>query len=392
MLHDTNRQWARFHRASCDNDQSYGTRSDGAGEGGTGTSAGCGWAGAGNHRAPILDALGQIATGLQRLAETGRNLAAQQALVDDRLLRIEHNRVFATFSRVVSAGKAMLERAKSILPPRLKEDAGDDPPGYAKWVAHELAGLPSAERARVESSTWIQRPRISVIMVVRMGKRFWKVWNPCADRYENWELCVAVNQAGKSRVSGLSVPVRCVAGDALDGAEALNAAANMATGEYLSFLPETGALSPLALYYVAEAARQGAFDVLYSDEDCLDAERRRVRPIFKPDWSPDLLTSCMYAGHLLTIRRECFLQAGGLSGNYGDAHLFDLVLRLADRPLRVRHIPRVLCHCLSSLPLPLATDAAARAIADAIVRREQAPAACVPGPSPGTFVAAETVQ
>ena len=106
-------------------------------------------------------------------------------------------------------------------------------------------------------------------------------------------------------------PFRYVAADAPDNAQALNAAANLATGEYLSVMQITGTLSPLALYYVAEAVQQGAVDVLYSDEDLLDAEGQRVRPVFKPDWSPDLLTSSMYLGHLLTIHRERFVQSGG---------------------------------------------------------------------------------
>jgi GT2 family glycosyltransferase len=339
----------------------------------------------------LLDALGQIAAGLDRLAEAERNLAIQQAILDDRLLRVERNRAFTAFNRMVAAGASIFQRAKSSLPARLrKEDR--EAAGYAQWVAHELAGLPSVEQARAASSNWTQRPRISVIMVARNGETVRQVLESLRQQaYENWEICAAVNQACESRVSELSGPVRYVAGDALDDAQALNAAANLAAGEYFSIMQETGALAPLALYYVVEALQQGAYDVLYSDEDSLDTERRRVRPIFKPDWSPDLLTSCMYMGYLLTIRRERFLQSGGLSSGYGDAHLLDLVLRLADEPLRVCHIPRVLYHRFAPLPVPLApapraTDPACQAITDAVMRREQTASTCVPGPGAGTFV------
>jgi len=149
-------------------------------------------------------------------------------------------------------------------------------------------------------------------------------------------------------------------------------------------------LSPLALHYVAEALQQGRFDVVYSDEDTLDGEGRRVRPLFKPDWSPDLLTSCMYMGHLLTIRKECFRKAGGFSSDYAEAHVFDLVLRLSDGPLRVGHIPRVLYHDLSRPPAPGLPDSAARAIAKAVERREQTAATCVPGPAVGSFLVRRT--
>jgi GT2 family glycosyltransferase len=303
--------------------------------------------------APLLvEALGQIAAGLDRLAEAERNLAIQQALLDDRLLRVEHNRAFTAFNRMVTAGVTLFQRAQSSLPARLRQEKRDPAP-YATWVAHELAGLPSVEQARAASNTWTERPRISVIMTVRNGETVPEGLESLRKQaYENWELCAAVNQACQSRVSGFGGPFRYVEGDALNDAQALNAAVKLATGEYVSVLQETGTLSPLALYYVAEAARQGAFDVLYSDEDSLDTERRRVLPIFKPDWSPDLLTSCMYMGHLLTIRRERLTQSGGLSNEYAGAHLRDLVLRLADEPLRVCHIPRVLYHGLSPTSAP----------------------------------------
>ena len=334
----------------------------------------------------LLEALEQIAAGLDKLAEEKRNLAAQQALMDDRLLRIEHGGAFTTFNRIVAASTSLFQRAKNSLPARLGEESRDSA-DYATWVAHEQAGLPSVEQARAASNAWTQRPRISVIMVVRNGDVAREGLEALRNQaYESWELCMAVNQDSKSRVSGLCGPVRYVSGDALDDAQALNAAASLATGEYLCVMQETGVLSPLALYYVAEATQQGTLDVLYSDEDSLDKGRRRVRPVFKPDWSPDLLTSCMYMGHMLAIRRERFLQSGGLSSNYGDAHLLDLMLRLADKPLRVCHIPRVLCHGLAPFPAPGATDPAARAIGDAVMRREQAASTCLPGPCAGTYI------
>jgi GT2 family glycosyltransferase len=225
-------------------------------------------------------------------------------------------------------------------------------------------------------------------MVIRTGATATKSLESLRRQaYDNWELCVAGNEACKPQLPGFSERVRPVAAEGLGEAEALNAAAGLATGEYLLVLPETGILSPLTFYYVAEALQRETFDVLYGDEDSLDADGRQVRPLFKPDWSPDLLTSCMYMGNPLVIRRERFLQAGGFSGEFGDAHVFDFVLRLADEPLRVHHIPRVLYHGLGELPAGPAPECAARAIALAVSRREGTTATCVPGPAPGTWVA-----
>lgn len=46
--------------------------------------------------------------------------------------------------------------------------------------------------------------------------------------------------------------------------------------------------------------------VVYVDEDRYDAEGQLADPWFKPDWSPDLLDSCLYFGSLVAIRGEHF--------------------------------------------------------------------------------------
>src|SRR5438105_619703 len=52
----------------------------------------------------LFEAIAQIAAGLDRLGEAERNLAIQQAILDDRLLRVERNRAFTMFNRLVAAG------------------------------------------------------------------------------------------------------------------------------------------------------------------------------------------------------------------------------------------------------------------------------------------------
>ena len=238
--------------------------------------------------APLLaEALAQIGASLDRLAEAERNLAIQQALLDDRLLRVEHNRAFTAFNRIVAAGANLFQRTKGRVPARLTPE-DRDLTAYATWVAHEHAGLPTVEQARATSNAWSRRPKISIVMVVRNGETARQGLESLTKQaYENWELCAAVNQLYASQISSSYGSVRYIAGDHLDEAEALNSAASLATGEYLCVMQETGTLAPLALYYVAESLQQNTFDIVYSDEDSLDAGGRRTRPVFKPDWSPD---------------------------------------------------------------------------------------------------------
>lgn len=44
--------------------------------------------------------------------------------------------------------------------------------------------------------------------------------------------------------------------------------------------------------------------VVYGDEDVLTQKGEYKTPWFKPDWSPDLLDSCLYFGSLVAVRRE----------------------------------------------------------------------------------------
>ena len=354
-------------------------------------------------------ALDQLRDIQQRSLDVERNLAIQQALLDDRLLRLENNRIFRIWGKLTATRRNLslramhaLERSplRALLGGLLVPGLGASSKDYAKWVAAEQAASPVGA-GRTTSETWKRRPTISLILPVRHGRGLVETLESIRNQeYRHWQLCVALDESCQSHVlpavkdfGAVFGSVRHVVVQGCDGAEGLNRAVALATGEYLCFLEEAGTLAPLALYYVAEALQSGTFDLLYSDEDSLDAKGRRVRPIFKPDWSPDLLTSCMYVGHLLTVRRAMFEESGGLRGEFGGAHLHDLLLRIADGPLRVHHLNRVLYHSRSGGRTVLdraieseASSMTARAIQDAITRRERTAAECIPGPNYCTFL------
>ena len=47
-------------------------------------------------------------------------------------------------------------------------------------------------------------------------------------------------------------------------------------------------------------------EILYGDEDVQEADGKKRCPVFKPDWSPDVLDSCFYFGSLVAVRSEFF--------------------------------------------------------------------------------------
>src|SRR5207244_5254923 len=90
-------------------------------------------------------------------------------------------------------------------------------------------------------------------------------------------------------------------------------------------------------------------DVLYSEEDALDGERR-VMPFFKPDWSPDLLLSTNFLARLGLVRRKVVDEAGGFRSDFERGQPYDLMLRVTERTTRIAHVPKVLYHRRLAVP------------------------------------------
>ncbi|HEX3745611.1 MAG TPA: glycosyltransferase [Bryobacteraceae bacterium] len=143
-------------------------------------------------------------------------------------------------------------------------------------------------------------------------------------------------------------------------------------GDYVAIFHQHDVLSPVALQRVAEVLQAGPADLIYSDEDRLNAQGRHVEPVFKPDWSPELLLSCPYVGNLMVLSREALTRIGGFRDGFENARYYDLVLRLTDHPAKIRHIPSVLYHARTQTERASPQErhaAGRRALEDTIHRR-----------------------
>ena len=120
----------------------------------------------------------------------------------------------------------------------------------------------------------------------------------------------------------------------------------MADGEYLAFVDQDDILSPDALYEVVKALNADKdIDLFYSDHDILSNDGlRRFNPLFKPDWSPEILLSANYVTHLSIVRKSVFHKLGGLDSELDGAQDLDLMLRLSEGNYKVHHIPKILYH------------------------------------------------
>ncbi len=130
-------------------------------------------------------------------------------------------------------------------------------------------------------------------------------------------------------------------------AELLDDAVGTARGEFILPLPPGAVLAPHALHALAASiAEDPEVDLLYTDEDRMDAAGNRCLPWFKTGWDPDLALGRDAVGLLAAYRRDFLRQIGGAPEAGAETLLYELSLRAgyASVPGRIRHIPSVLCH------------------------------------------------
>lgn len=232
------------------------------------------------------------------------------------------------------------------------------------------------------------QPRISVLLPVHNPNREWlrtAIESVRRQTYAHWELCICDDASAEPWVDPFLQPaaaedprIRYRHSTARHGvSRALNQASELASGEYFTFLDHDDFLSPVALHSIAAALQTGPVDFLYADEDYVDAQGRPVLPHLKPDWSPELLSHCMYIGHPMVVSRAFFQSLGGFRSRFDGAQDYDLALRIAEVAARPVHIPKILYHwrqhaasvARSTSAKPFTHTAGLRALEDAARRR-----------------------
>jgi glycosyltransferase involved in cell wall biosynthesis/GT2 family glycosyltransferase len=276
-------------------------------------------------------------------------------------------------------------------PIKTTDEPGPTPPQdrYERWIAEHEPDAAGLEEQRRLAKDLVDAPKISLLTPVYntppafLDEMFESV---IAQTYDRWELCVV--DGGSDSPRTIEALRRWGTRDKRIRIERLeenlgisrntNRALRMATGEFVAFLDHDDLLAPSALFEVARAAMEApGTDIFYSDEDRLSPEGKRHNPFFKPEWSPELLCSFMYTGHLSAYRRSLAIDIG-FRREFDLSQDYDFALRATEWAKSVGHIPKVLYHWRehpasgSTGGKPEARQTNLAALADAMRRRNLA--------------------
>jgi GT2 family glycosyltransferase len=230
---------------------------------------------------------------------------------------------------------------------------------YAEWIRRfDSLAAEDRRRIRLHMERLRLKPLISILLPVYNTPE--PLLRACLDSvltqlYPRWELCIADDASTEphcrqvlaeyaQRDDRIKIIYRTENGHI---SRASNSALELARGEFVALLDHDDLLAEHALYLVTvELNSHPDADLIYSDEDKVDAEGRRSSPYFKPDWNPDLFTSQNFINHLGVYRTALVQSVGGFRHDFVGSQDYDLALRLMERssPERIRHIPFILYH------------------------------------------------
>jgi len=266
---------------------------------------------------------------------------------------IELHAAFADGSRAMLFKRIVVNLGFETTPKRqLDED-------YQSWIRSFDSLTESDISAQRESAQKFElKPLISILLPVYNTEERWLrevVDSVLSQTYTNWELCIADDCSPSPHVR--SILDEYVAGDARikvgyrlkNGhiSAATNTALELASGAFCALLDHDDLLPVHALYHVVAALnKHPEVDLIFSDEDKIDADGKRFDPYFKSDWNPDLFLSHNCISHLGVYRTEILKEIGGFKEELYGSQDWDMALRfiLKTRPERILHIPKVLYH------------------------------------------------
>ena len=222
---------------------------------------------------------------------------------------------------------------------------------YKRYFRNHSYDLKRINALRKQIDTFEFQPLITIIIPVYNVDVQWMelaVESITSQVYTNWELLLIDDKSTSvpliEYLKTLDHPQIRVHWSEVNGhiSKATNIGVSLSTGEYILFMDNDDKLDITALYEVVFALNKNPdADILYSDEDKINTQEDRSGPVFKPDWSPELLLTTNYFNHILVVKKA-LCEKVKYRSEFDGCQDWDFILRLIEITDKVYHIPKVL--------------------------------------------------
>jgi len=236
------------------------------------------------------------------------------------------------------------------------ERIGQNVEDYQLWISENTLTESDIEAAKVNIESMAHKPLFSILVPIYNTDPEYLL--PMIESvrnqiYPHWQLCLVDDCSPKSYLkrilehealqdSRISIQLN----DVNQGISVTtNDALALAKGDYIALLDHDDEISIDALYENAKVINSTPeAGLIYSDEDKLTMEGKRIEAYFKPDYSPDLLHANNYICHFTVIKTEIAKEIGGFREGLDGSQDHDIILRAAAAADKVVHIPKILYH------------------------------------------------
>ncbi len=222
---------------------------------------------------------------------------------------------------------------------------------YKNWVnAHDLLEIDGQIFAERMALSWKVQPVIHFIMFLYPQEQALladTIDSLAAQLYQGWRLTIIADGPEPDPIFSEQEQLNWIrfSGDA-SPYDVLNQAIKNIDSDWVCLI-EAGVRLPYhAMSLFGDYINlKPDWKLIYTDEDEIETDGKRLNPKFKPDFNLDLLRSTPYVGNFGLVEKKCLLELGGYE-SVPNAEFYDVVFRAYDQygEQAIGHLAEVLFH------------------------------------------------
>ena len=271
--------------------------------------------------------------------------------LQDQLHALRQTKGFQAMEKMRTARNYAKFKAKQMMPQKTDTEAVKPKTPYQNWFEAQLPTQAQLESQRKHQ--FLYKPVISILVPTYNTPLKYlheMIESVQSQTYGKWELCIADGSCGNKELEEAfesyakkDARIKYVLLDSNKGiSENTNGAIPLATGDYIALLDHDDVLAPNALSEMVQALQDKKTDIVYSDEDKVNADlTEHMDPNLKPDFSLDLLRSHNYITHLFVVKSSIFHEVGGFRKEFDGAQDYDLMFRCIEKAKVIKHVPKI---------------------------------------------------